>query len=304
MNQTQNLTNSSFLQSVKSKMRDYGMLIKFSLNLTVVFSATFGYLMALGSSFEWFYLFVLALGGFLITSSANAINQIIEKDYDKMMKRTANRPLSAGRMDLTEAVLIAGLTGISGLALIGYYFNTLAALLGAISLIAYAFVYTPLKRVSPIAVFVGAIPGALPILIGYVAALGGAGLNIIAYSLFAIQFLWQFPHFWAIGWLGYDDYKKAGFKLLGTKVDGRNRLTALQSLAYIIAMIVVSLIPTIIGITSWITVVFVLVLGSYFAYTAIRLARRCDNPSALKMMFASFYYLPIVQIVMVLDKIF
>jgi len=304
MSQNQNLSLSYLSQFLRGKIADYKVLVKFGLNMTVVFSAAFGYMMALGTHFEWMNLLWLSLGGFLVTSSANAINQIIEKDYDKLMKRTVDRPLAAGRMDLPEAVLIAGLTGILGLVILAYYFNPLTALLGAISLIAYAFVYTPLKRVSPIAVFAGAIPGALPVLIGYVAALGSAGFNIIAYVLFTIQFLWQFPHFWAIGWLGYDDYKGAGFKLLGTKIDARNSKTAIEIAFYIVALIAVSLVPSIIGITGWATVVAVLALGGYFFYTATKLIIRCDNPSALKVMFASLFYLPIVQIIMVLDKIF
>lgn len=304
MSQSSSISLSYISQFLKGKLADYKVLVKFGLNMTVVFSSTFGYLMALGTSFEWINLFLLSLGGFLVTSSANAINQIIEKDYDKMMKRTADRPLATGRMDLTEAVLIAGLSGIIGLIILAYYFNPLTALLGAISLIAYAFVYTPLKRVSPIAVFVGAIPGALPVLIGYIAAFGSAGFNTLAWVLFSIQFLWQFPHFWAIGWLGYDDYKNAGFKLLTTKVDGRNKKTAVEIAFYIVAMIAVSVVPTILGVTGWASLLAVIVLGGYFFYTSLRLIVYCDNPSALKVMFASLFFLPITQIVMVLDKIF
>lgn len=302
--QKQSINLSFLYQAFRAKLADYKVLVKFGLNMTVVFSATFGYMMALGTHFDWVSLLWLALGGFLVTSSANAINQIIEKEYDKLMKRTADRPLASGRMDLPEAVLVAGVSGILGLIILAYCFNPLTALLGAISLIAYAFVYTPLKRVSPIAVFVGAIPGALPVLIGYIAALGPAGFNTMACVLFGIQFLWQFPHFWAIGWLGYDDYKNAGFKLLTTKTDGRNKKTAVEIAFYIVALIAVSVVPTILGVTGWATLLAVGILGGYFFYTALQLIVKCDNPAALKVMFASLFFLPITQIVMVLDKIF
>ncbi len=287
-----------------SKLRDYEQLVKFRLNLTVVFSAAFGYLMAVGSAIDGMSLLMLSVGGFLVTSSANAINQIIEKDYDLQMKRTADRPLATGRMDLTEGVLAAGIFGLSGLLLLWYFLNPITALLSAISLISYAFVYTPLKRYSTIAVFAGAIPGALPVLIGWVAATGAGGMNFIAFTLFSIQFLWQFPHFWAIGWLGYDDYKKAGFKLLPIEYDGRNKGTAIQMMIYIVATILVSILPFVFQLTSFASLAVVLILGAYFMYTCFRLIINCDRSSALKVMFASLLYLPLVQIALVLDLIF
>ncbi|MCL4109556.1 UNVERIFIED_CONTAM: hypothetical protein GTU68_061703 [Idotea baltica] len=250
---------------------------------------------------NWYLALFIALGGFLVTASANTINQLLEIDYDKQMKRTANRPLATGRMSITEAVLIAGVHGIVGLLILWLVFNPLTALLGAISLISYAFIYTPLKRISPISVFVGAIPGALPLAIGWVAATGE--LNFIAYTLFAIQFLWQFPHFWAIGWLGYDDYKKAGFKLLPTDYDGRNVNTAIQVVLYTIAMVAVGCIPYAIGLSGVIYLTANLVLGAFFVYRGLQLYWYCNNDYALKVMYASLFYLPITQILMYIDKL-
>ncbi len=298
-----NSNNTGFLQLIASKFEDHKQLVKFRLNLTVVFSALFGYLMAVGGSFEWFSVLMLSVGGFFVTSSANAINQIIEKDYDKLMKRTAKRPLAAGRMELTEAILVAGLSAVMGLVVLWHFFSPMVALLGAISLISYAFIYTPLKRISPIAVFVGAIPGALPVLIGWIAATGAEGWNIYGYLLFSIQFLWQFPHFWAIGWMGYDDYKNAGFKLLPIEYDARNKQTANQIILYTIALVLVNLSTVLLGMCGYFTLAAVLLLGGYFIYTGVRLWNRCDHASALKVMFASLLYLPLTQIIMVLDKV-
>lgn len=292
---------SGVWQLIKSKIDDYNMLIKFRLNLTVVFSAVFGYLLATGLSFDWFTLFVLSAGGFLVTAAANAINQIFEKDYDKLMKRTANRPLATDRMSVTEAILVAGITAALGTFLLGYYINPLAGWIGAISLISYAFIYTPLKRMSTIAVLVGAIPGALPPVIGWVAATGSLGVETMI--LFAIQFLWQFPHFWAIGWLGYEDYKKAGFKLLPIDVDGRNKKTAIYINLYIVGLITVSVLPYLWNITGAIALTVSIIMGMFFLYNGIILFKKCDDKSALRVMFASLLYLPIVQIVMILDKV-
>ncbi len=286
---------------LKSKLSDYSILVKVRLNLTVVFSAIIGYLLAVGTNFLFIDLFFLGLAGFLVTGSANAINQIIEKDYDKLMKRTANRPLATNRMSVGEALLVAGILGITGLSILGFLFNTTAALIGAISLLSYAFVYTPLKRVSPIAVFVGAIPGALPPVIGWVAA-----TSLWSYEasvLFSLQFLWQFPHFWAIGWLGAEEYEKAGYKLL-PNADGRNKATAIHIMLYIVTLIAVSLAPYAIGLISIISITAALSLGAMFLYYGYNLYKECDNKAALKLMFASIVYLPVLQTIMVLDRLF
>ncbi len=288
---------------LRSKAQDYSQLVKLRLNLTVVFSAAFGYLMAAQGSIEWINLLMLSVAGFLVTSSANAINELLEKDYDKLMKRTANRPLATGRMEVTEAVLIAGMTGIVGLSMLWYCFNSMTALLGAMSLISYAFIYTPMKRYSPVSVFVGAIPGALPVMIGWVAVTGSDGIGLPLLTIFAIQFLWQFPHFWAIGWIGYESYRDAGFKMLPTEVDGRNSFTAMNIILYTVALLFVSILPFLFGMVGVFALLTVLVLGTYFIYTGIQLYRNCDDESALKVMYASLLFLPITQIVMVLNML-
>ncbi|MGB0838990.1 MAG: heme o synthase [Chitinophagales bacterium] len=286
---------------LKAKIQDYLILVKFRLNFTVVFSSAIGYLLAAGTAFDLWSLLILSLGGFLVTSSANAINQVLEKDYDKLMPRTQNRPLATGRMTVGEGVLIAGLTGIGGLLLLGWYFSSLVALIAAVSLISYGFVYTPLKRISPIAVFVGAIPGALPPMIGWVAVSGV--ITFEAYVLFAIQFLWQFPHFWAIGWLGADAYKNAGYKLVPTP-ETKNPYTAFQAVIYILALILVSIIPSLIGIVGYTSIVAGIILGGMFLAAGINLVRKCDNKAALQLMFASIIYLVLLQVVMVIDRMF
>jgi len=194
----------SWLTAIKQKIQDYKLLVKFGLNMFVVFSAAAAYLTTIQTPINWAKVLTLSLAGFLITGAANALNEVLERDFDKMMNRTANRPLAAGRMNSSEAVLAAGIMSLIGLSLLAM-FNPLTVFLGSLSLISYAFVYTPLKRVSPIAVLIGAIPGALPVMIGSVAATGV--LTPLAIALFAIQFLWQFPHFWAIAWIADEDYK-------------------------------------------------------------------------------------------------
>ncbi len=292
-------SQNTWSAAIKAKLADYSMLVKVRLNLTVVFSATIGYLLAAGTEASMLYLVLLGIGGFLVTSAANAINQILEKDFDKLMKRTTNRPLATGRMSVTEAALVSGMCGVAGIAILAYFFNEQAALLGALSLFSYAFIYTPLKRISPIAILVGAIPGALPPVIGWVACTNA--ITYEAYLLFSIQFLWQFPHFWAIGWLGAEEYAKAGFRLMPTPTT-KNKAMALQVIMYTLFLIVVSLLPTAIGMLGWATAIAAIGLGAMFLYYGYNLFRQCDNKAALKLMFASIIYLPLLQIVMVLDR--
>lgn len=297
----QPITAYSFQTLALAKLSDYAMLVKIRLNLTVVFSAVIGYLLAAGQTADIQHILALALGGFTITGSANALNQVLEKDYDKMMLRTAQRPLAAGRMGMVEAVLVAGLLGIIGIVLLWTSFNDVAALLGALSLFSYAFLYTPLKRLSPIAILVGAVPGALPPLIGWVAYSGK--IDFTALVLFAIQFLWQFPHFWAIGWLGADAYKKAGFKLY-PQPHQKDKGVALQVLLYVgvLTLLNLSLLP--LGLATYLTVVAALILGIMFAYFGWRLYRQCTDKAALQLMFASIIYLPVLQVVMLIDRLF
>jgi len=285
---------------VGQKVRDYALLFKFRLSLTVVFSAAMGFLLAMQGAIDWAGLGILCLGGFLLTGASNALNQVLEKDYDKLMKRTANRPLATGRMSVSEAVLVAGLASTAALVIFAIVFNPLTAFLGSLSLISYAFVYTPMKRVSPVAVWIGAFPGALPPAIGWVAVTGT--FDLVALVLFAIQFIWQLPHFWAIGWVAYDDYMKGGYKLLPSK-GGRDKSTALQCLFYSVLLIPVTLLPYWMGMTGWISAIGLVILGLGFAATNFNLYRKSDKKAALMVMFASFFYLPLALLLMVIDKV-
>jgi heme o synthase len=293
-----NQTTLPFRAMLSQKVKDYAILLKFRLSLLVVFSAAMGYLMAANGNWDWAHFGLLCIGGFLVTGASTALNQVIEKDLDKLMPRTADRPVAAGRMTATEASLSAGLMSVAGLAILAT-FNLLTALLGAISLLSYAFVYTPLKRISPIAVLVGAVPGALPTLIGWVAVTGSISSGALA--LFGMQFLWQFPHFWAIAWVAYDDYAKAGFYLLPTMK--KDNGTALQIVLYCVFLLIIGFFPYIFGVTGIISAIIIAAAASYFLYTALKLYRTQTDAAARAVMFASFYYLPIAMIALVLDKV-
>ncbi|MEM7102649.1 MAG: heme o synthase [Bacteroidota bacterium] len=283
-----------------SKIRDYYQLVKFRLSLVVVFSAAMGYLLAAGTTgFSWLGLLMLSLGGFLLTGASNALNQVLEKDLDKLMSRTMNRPLATGRMEVSEAVMAAGLMSVAGIILLSM-FNPLAAMLGAVSMLSYAFVYTPMKRVSHIAVLVGAFPGALPPLIGWVAATGTIGSEALA--LFGIQFMWQMPHFWSIAWLAFDDYAKAGYFLLPS-TGGRDKQSAMQCVVYSLLLIPVSLFLYWLGFTGLISAIVVGITGAWFSWKAFELYKKMTRKAALGLMFSSFLYLPIVLIALVLDKV-
>lgn len=291
--------NSGFAGSVRQKLADYALLVKLRLSLLVVFTASLSFLLA-NPAASWEALCLLALGGFLVTGAASALNQVLEKDTDKLMTRTANRPLAAGRMESSEAVLASGFMTVVGLVILSL-FNPLTAVLGALSLVSYAFIYTPLKRVSPVAVWVGAIPGALPMAIGWVAATGQIGAE--AFFLFSVQFIWQFPHFWAIAWLAYEDYAKAGFYLLPSQErDGRTKSTALQALFYSLLLLPLAILPYTLQLAGFWAVGVMLFMGLVYSFFALRLYIRCDRQSALQLMFSSFFYLPVVQITLLLDK--
>ncbi|MCG8332107.1 MAG: heme o synthase [Chitinophagales bacterium] len=287
---------------VLQKVQDYKMLVKFRLTMTVVFSSIFAFLIATSEgSINWLAVSILALGGFLVTGSANALNQVLEKDFDKLMKRTADRPVAAGRMSISEAVMAAGfmaLFGISCLAL----FNPWAAFLGTLALVIYAFLYTPVKRLSPIAVVVGAIPGALPTMIGCVAAQGQ--LTILALTLFAIQFFWQFPHFWSIAWLGFEDYSKAGYKMVPTESGNvPSRSIAFQAFLYTLFLMPVSVTPYLLGVTGGISAVIALGLTIGYAGFSWNFYKQGNRKAALQLMFFSFAYIPVVLLAMFADKI-
>jgi protoheme IX farnesyltransferase len=294
-------TSKSYLLAfsgfVKAKTFDYYLLVKFRLTFIVVFSSLITYAIAAGASFSYENLTILFLGGFLITGAANALNQVFEKDVDRLMNRTANRPLAQDRMTPTEAILAAGVFGLSGVSLLWYWFNDLAAIIGALSLITYSFIYTPLKRISSVAVFVGAIPGALPPMIGWVAATGQ--ISIEAYIITAIQFLWQFPHFWAIAWVAHEDYTRAGFKLMPSSA-GRDRFSATQIVLYTIALIPVSVLLYFKGNITPFATVIIAASGFMFLYYGIKLWKSCEINDAKKVMFASFIYLPVVLLALLL----
>ncbi|WP_304065546.1 heme o synthase [Pedobacter glucosidilyticus] len=279
-------------------MKDFKNLVKLRLTLLVVFSASISFLIAEESreAIHWINWIKLVIGGFLVTSAANGFNEIIEKDLDKLMTRTADRPLPSGRMTNGQALVLSLMMGIFGTYLLGSL-NLTTGLLSVFSILFYAFIYTPLKRKSPIAVFVGAIPGALPPLIGYVAAHGK--IDHIALILFAIQFVWQFPHFWAIAWVLDDDYKKAGFRLLPTTK--RDKVSAGITLLSTIILIPVSLLPTIYGFGGYTIAGVSLIAGILFMYYAFKLYLDLEVKSAQKLMFASFIYLPIVQLVLLFN---
>lgn len=270
----------------------------------VVFSTVISYLLAPNISFDLIQVLLLFVGGLLVTGSANTINQILEKDTDAMMKRTSNRPVASGRMTAQEAWIFASVSGGVGL-LIMYTFSKEAMWLSFISLVLYGFVYTPLKKINSIAVLVGAIPGALPCLIGWVASFGEGNANnwIGGWILFAIQFLWQFPHFWAIAWVAHKDYSAAGFKLLPSD-KGPTKFTAIQTIMYSALMIPVGLLPYIYQISGIVSMWIVLGCNLFMLFVSILLFIRMDVTSARRVMFSSYFYLMIVFLSLFANKVY
>jgi protoheme IX farnesyltransferase len=287
---------------LKAFLSDFVKLVKLRLSFLVVFSASISFL--IGSKeqdmIDWWNWGILTMGGFLVTAAANGFNEIIEKDLDKLMRRTADRPIPAGHMTTGQALVLSLTMAIAG-TLILVKLNFLTGILSVFSIFLYAFVYTPMKRKSPIAVFIGAIPGALPPLIGYFAAFQHPQISWIPVILFMIQFVWQFPHFWSIAWVLDEDYKKAGFRLLPTTQP--DRLSALVILVSSVLLIPVSLMPTIYQFGGYWVAGISLLMGIYFLYTAVLLYRRLDITSARKMMYVSFVYLPVVQLSLLFDFI-
>lgn len=286
--------------SFTEKVRAFYELLKFRLSFLVAFSCGFGYLLGNQGRIDWIHFSWLVFGGFLISGTSIVINQIIEKDLDKLMKRTQNRPLPTGRLSVNEAVQYALLIGALGFGILIWQTNILTVSLSFLSMVLYSFVYTPLKRVGPIAVFVGAIPGALPPLLGWVAATGS--ISHEALIIFGIQFIWQFPHFWAIAWVADEDYKRAGFKLLpgGGKQDLN---TAINIMIYTLFLLPLGLLPTYFGLVGITSGVVATVCGALFLSQTFSLMKDYSRKSALKIMFGSFIYLPIVQIAYLLDKV-
>jgi len=290
-----------------NKIKDYVQLVKLSLSIMVVFSSVISYLLAPKVvEYDWVMIFLLFAGGMLVTGSANAINQVVEKDTDAVMKRTAKRPVASGRMSIQEGWAFAIITGLLGVFILGYYFNWLAAALAAFSLFLYAFIYTPLKKVNSIAVLAGAIPGALPCLIGWAA--GNDEISLGGWILFALQFFWQFPHFWAIAWVAHKDYSSAGFKLLPSQ-EGPTKFTALQTVIYSLLLVPVTLTPYFVKMCSYddvtgkVSLGLVIVANIFMIMRCVNLYRRMDVPSARKVMFGSYMYLPVVLLALLMSKV-
>ena len=280
-----------------SKYKIYASFIKLRLSVLVVISALSGYLFNEGkSSLQIFFLMV---GGMLVTAASNGSNQIWERNLDILMKRTQNRPLPNGEMSLKEAYIVVVLCLLIGSAML-WSINLSSFLLGLFAFVSYVFVYTPLKQKTNWSVFVGAFPGAIPPMLGAVAATGEFGF--VPGILFFVQFCWQFPHFWAIAWVLEDDYKLGGFHLLPSQ-QGRSKSSAMIIAFYSLLLIPFSLLPWWLGYTSNITLIVVSVLGLWFFLLSYKLLRSCDTKDAKKLMFASFLYLPIIQFVYVFDKI-
>uniref|UniRef100_UPI00404B291E heme o synthase n=1 Tax=Gelidibacter sp. TaxID=2018083 RepID=UPI00404B291E len=291
-------TNSTL--SVASVITDFKEITKIRLSVSVVFSSIAGYLLG-AETVEVYTLILLAFGGYFMVGASNAYNQIIEKDLDALMNRTKNRPIPAGRMTVNTAFTIAIIFTILGIATL-YIINPKTAMYGAISIFLYTSVYTPLKTKTPLAVFAGAIPGAIPFMLGWVAARNEFGIE--PGTLFAIQFFWQFPHFWSIGWFLFDDYKKGGFFMLPT--GERDKVTAQQIIIYTVWTLLISIIP-VFGVTgdlklSVVAAIIVFALGLVMLYYAIELYKLRTEKAAKQLMLASVSYITLLQIVYVIDK--
>lgn len=289
--------------TLKSAFVDFKEITKAGLAISVVFSSIAGYLLGVDEfgSHEIKTLIMLALGGYCMVGASNAYNQIIEKDLDALMDRTKNRPIPSGRMSVNKAFFIATLLTITGIVIL-YNINEKSAMFGAISIFLYTSVYTPLKTKTSLAVFVGAFPGAIPFMLGWVAATGEFGIE--AGTLFLIQFFWQFPHFWAIGWFLYDDYKRGGFFMLPT--GNRDKATAMQVILYTLWLIIASILPAF-GYTgqlylTTVSAVIVLFLGLWMLFYAMRLYKFQTDKSAKSLMLVSVSYISLLQLVYILDK--
>jgi protoheme IX farnesyltransferase len=288
------------------KIRDYIQLMKPSLSIMVVFSSVISYLLAPKVvEYDWLMILLLFAGGMLVTGSANAINQVVERDTDAQMKRTASRPIASGRLTPLNGWIFAVLSGAVGVWILGNWFNWSAALLAAFSLFLYAFIYTPLKKVNSIAVLMGAVPGALPCLIGWVA--GQDEFSLGGWILFAFQFFWQFPHFWAIAWVAHQDYSAVGFRLLPSR-EGPTQFTAMQTIAYSLLLVPVTLLPFFTGMSTTdslqgLIAIGVVILANVFMIgRCINLYRTMEVKAARQVMFGSYLYLPLILFALLLSK--
>jgi protoheme IX farnesyltransferase len=294
------LTETNAIEKEASFLKNYLEITKPRLSVVVVFSSIAGYFLAV-ETFDWLTLIFLCVGGYFLVGSSNVFNQIIEKDRDALMNRTKNRPIPTGRISVRNAWIYGLAMALSGVYLL-FLINTATAFFGALSILLYAAVYTPLKTKTPLCVFVGAFPGAIPYMLGWVAASGSFGIE--PGTLFMLQFFWQFPHFWAIGWMLEDDYKAGGFKMLPTgAADGG---TAFQTVLYTVWTVLISLIPAF-GVTgdlfiTPITAVIVGLLGAWFLYHSIILFKKRSKDAARKLMLVSVSYITLIQILYVADK--
>ena len=305
MNTVLNATSNS--HSLKSIFTDFKEITKAGLAISVLFSSIAGYLLGFDEAhpFSWTVLLMLTVGGYCMVGASNAYNQVIEKDLDKLMDRTKNRPVPSGRMSPNTALFVASLLTIIGLVLL-YLINPKTAMFGAVSIFLYTSVYTPLKTVTPLSVFVGAFPGAIPFMLGWVAATGDFGIE--AGTLFLIQFFWQFPHFWAIGWFLYEDYEKAGFFMLPS--GKKDKSTALQIILYTVWMIIASLLPfamsyLIVNPKLYITpvsAIIVFLVGLWMLFYAVKLYQLRTAKAARTLMLVSVSYISLLQIVYIIDK--
>lgn len=294
------LTEVTTLEKSPSVFKNYIEITKPRLSIVVVFSSAAGYFLG-ATTYDWWTVLLLCVGGYFLVGSSNVFNQIIEKDLDALMKRTQNRPLPTGRVSVQNAWIYGVLMALSGIYML-FLINFATAFFGALSILLYAAVYTPLKTRTPLCVFVGAFPGAIPYMLGWVAASGNFGIE--PGTLFMLQFFWQFPHFWAIGWMLEDDYKAGGFKMLPT--GSADKGTAVQIILYTILTIMISLVP-VFGVTGelYITVwsaVLVGLLGAWFLYYAVKLFKERSNAVAKKLMLVSVSYITLIQIIYVVDK--
>lgn len=287
------------MHHIVNRIKTYAAFFKLRLASLVVFSAALGFMIA-AERILWESFLYLCLGGFLVTGSSNGFNQIIERKLDALMDRTKNRPLVTKQMSVTEALIVASVSGIIGIYILWLKLNPLAGVMGIFALFLYVAAYTPFKQISPWAVFVGAFPGAIPPMLGYVAYTGSFGLE--PGLLFALQFMWQFPHFWAIAWKANDDYNKAGFRLLPSK-GGKDESSAFLILLYTLFMIMVSMLPLAFGLVGPVGTLIFLIGGIIMLWPAIQLFRTKSDKAASKVMFASFVYIPIVLLSWYFDKI-
>jgi protoheme IX farnesyltransferase len=283
-----------------TKISDYAQLSKFRLSLTVVFSAAAGYLLGFQGQVNWVNFSLVLSGGMLVTAASNGFNQIIERKTDALMNRTANRPLPAGRMSVMEAMFVSTFMALLGVVPLYIFVNHLTGILSLVSLLLYTLAYTPLKKITPLAVFVGAIPGAMPPLIGWVAATGS--IVPAALALYALQFIWQFPHLWAIAWVLDEDYRKAGFKLLPSP-EGKGKRSAFQTMVYTLSLIPLSFLPMVYGMGNVFSTIILVICSIAFFFQALQLYRECTDEKAKRLMFGSFFYLPLIQIALLIGKI-